>query len=912
MPISLETTPCPVHASFTQNPTRPTTSNKTAGNIDFTFDLQAAFRQAAPRRRNPRTRNKVVQIFEDGTGGENLCAGIGGEVLSLVSKKNTDENKRMSILASQRRDTMAAPPARSRVMAPPTSGNLQACERRNQETKEQGRKDPLRKEPRRRTIYVPSEDTTILTIHPGSHYTSHSQTELIKKDLVHSLIQTGRTKARQSLAAAPRRAPLQSALRRLQENNVTRFDVPGKPTGKENIPPGGVLLMRKESSTKSTNWNSVGCLRRSPLVPSGKPSVAQHLRLAPIPRRSADKLDGHLSKQSGKRSALRANLSSIHDCCVKKVPEKFIKPAVKLSREARIAYALLDEDISRPQMFEENWLNNQEMAITELINSLFKTSESAHSDTSSRNDNLRHNLMQLYQQSSMLFLYKRLEASLSYGALRPSTDSMMENCRVMNDVGTRRRFNELWMKTYSIEHLRCAAEVVIGREASFLPSSELSSSRDDARKLEFFIEACLWRNEDTAQPIHVPSKAPSWSWRRTVQRCLMLVLLLDTAKETNIISSNLFRTTSVHKSSSAVLRELTCLLVPNGGDLSRTLAHLDYHLTHIQYPLSEYDYTVENLAVDLRDGIRLAHLVEILLCPTSRLAQQHENTTILMPSGETSTSLPSTSSIGGLSQHLKLPCQTKACRLYNVQMVLSALGGVQGMASIIKNVHCEDVVDGHREKTIILLWGLVGTWGLEALVDKTEIKNEIRRLETGDASGIDTDSEDEITALHSNNNHGRLLQTWAKAIARKHGLKVRNLSTCFADGQVFRCIVDEYQPFIARQGGFVVDTTLETKLRGIGCSQSFASMFGCIAHEGQLFGEDFTIAALAFLCSRLLGASKNRRVLAGLASECMKVVVTRNTVVGAAVVLQRAWRAHVEWKTQRRREQSASIDFWLV
>ncbi|MCJ1392836.1 hypothetical protein MMC18_005708 [Xylographa bjoerkii] len=912
MPVLTETTPCPVHISFTQTSARPAAWGETTGNIDFTFDLQAAFRQAAPRRRNPRTQEGIGNVFEDdGAAIADQRAGIHGKVLSLASK-NTYNPRPENMSCPRRRDTLVAPPARARFVAPPISEKVQIQERQNEGTAEQGRKGPLHKVPRRRTIYVPSEDTTILTIHPGSHHVTQSQTELASQSPAHSLVGTGRTKARQSLAAAPRRAPLQTALRKLQENNVTRFDVPGKPTGKENVPPGGVHLMRKENGMKSTTADNAVLWRQRPLVSKEKHSIPPQLRIASKPQTSADGLDRHLSKQSGKRSAIGANLSPVNDCSPRKIPEKFVKPVVKLSRKPTIAYALLDEDISHPQMFEENWLNYQETANTELINTLFKTTNPAHSDTALRPNSLRHDLMQLYQQVSMLLLYKRLEASLNFGALRPSADSMVGISRLTNDVGIRRRFNDLWMKTYSIELLRCAAEVVVGREAPLSAGSGISGSRDDARSFEVFIEACLLRNEDSAQPIHIPSNTPSWSWRRTAQRCLMLVLLLDTAKETNIISANLFQMTSVHKSSSMVLRELTSLLLPSGGDLSRTLAHLDYHLTHIQHPLSEFSYTVENLAVDLRDGVRLAHLVEILLYPSSRLPQEHEDTTIVMPSGETLTTLTSQSKFGVLSQHLKFPCQTRACRLFNVQIVLSALSGLQGITGIIKNVRPEDIVDGHREKTLVLLWGLVGTWGLEALVDKIEVRNEIRRLETREAVVTELDSEDSITELSSNDNHGQLLQTWANAVARKHGLEVRSLSACLADGKVFQCIVDEYQRFIARREDLEVDTTLEAKLKRIGCSQSFASMFGCITQERQLFGKDFAIAALAFLCSRVLGASKKRRVLAGLASECMKVVVTRNTVVRAAVILQRAWKAHVVWQKQRLREQAESVDFWLV
>ncbi|MCJ1289630.1 hypothetical protein MMC34_001163 [Xylographa carneopallida] len=912
MPLSIDTTPCPIHEPSARSLARPAGWEETVGKIDFSFDLQAAFREAAPRRRRDlRKGYGALQIFEDGAEVGELCAGTGGEALRLDLKTNAGASTRTDIPAVQRRDTTAAAPARSRLVAPPRN-EKGWCDGRQNQPGEQGRKSQLRKEPRRRTIYVPSEDTTILTIHPGVHDTRHGATESITQDLARSLARAERTKVRQSLAVAPRRAPLQAALKKLQENNVVGFDVPGRPTGKENVPPGGVFLMRKAGKTKSTNGDDVACSRRSSSLRSGKYLAAQTARSGPAPRTSADRLDGHLSKQSGKRCAGRANLSPVNDCCPKKVAETLIKPVVKPSRKLAVAYALLNEDISHPEMFEENWLSNQETAITELINSLFRTKCTAPSNTLFKDDSLRHRLMQLYQQPSMLLLYRRLEASLNYGALRPSAESMMECCRLTSDVGIRRRFNELWMKTYNLEHLRYAAEVVVGREASFLPSSQSSRCRADARNLEAFIETCLLRNDDSAPPMHVPSNAPSWSWRRTVQRCLMLILLLDTAKNRKIIRSNLFQTTSAHKSSSAVLNELTCLLVPNGGNLRRALAHLDYHLTHEQHPLSEYNYMIENLAVDLRDGIQLAHLVEILVYPAPRLAEQHEDTTIVMLSGEASASLTSTGNFGILSQHLKYPCETKACRLYNVEIVLSALDGLQGMTSIIQNVRPEDIVDGHREKTILLLWGLVGRWGLEALVDKTEVESEIHRLETRHPSGRDVDAEDDITELEGDNDHGRLLQTWATAVARKRGLKVWNLSTCFADGKVFRCIVDEYQPFITRRGGVGADMTLATKLKDIGCSRSFASMFGCIAPGGQVFGKDFTLAALAFLCSRLLGASTKRRVLAGLAAECAKVVITRTTVIRAAVVLQRSWRAHVVWTTRRGREQEESVDFWLV
>ena len=41
------------------------------------------------------------------------------------------------------------------------------------------------------------------------------------------------------------------------------------------------------------------------------------------------------------------------------------------------------------------------------------------------------------------------------------------------------------------------------------------------------------------------------------------------------------------------------------GDVTRHLSHFGYTVTHVQTMLDEYDYAVSNLAVDLRDGLKL-------------------------------------------------------------------------------------------------------------------------------------------------------------------------------------------------------------------------------------------------------------------------------------------------------------------
>jgi len=68
------------------------------------------------------------------------------------------------------------------------------------------------------------------------------------------------------------------------------------------------------------------------------------------------------------------------------------------------------------------------------------------------------------------------------------------------------------------------------------------------------------------------------------------------------------------------------------GDIIRHLLFMGYSVTHTQAPLDEYDFMVKNLAVDLRDGVRLCRLAD-LHCPDLGLS-----TVIILKGGFTDTS----------------------------------------------------------------------------------------------------------------------------------------------------------------------------------------------------------------------------------------------------------------------------------
>ena len=412
---------------------------------------------------------------------------------------------------------------------------------------------------------------------------------------------------------------------------------------------------------------------------------------------------------------------------------------------------------------------------------------------------------------------------------------LTKSSRLSEDLGMKQRFLNLWLNTYDLQILRVCAEVVIGRECCDSPRNSSSVLVDNCssfkkvlrHNLSAFLDIFLIRNQDLI-PDNGIQESGTTGLLRTLLRSLMLMHLMDKVKSSPRTSfpGCLFQPSSPYKSSVSVIQALAQMLHPSAGNIVRSLHHLEYSVSHVQHPLEEYDYHIENLAVDLRDGVRLTRLVELLLSQaTSRLPACTKDTdataTITMPTGEVLCWME-----GGhdwpLSQHLKLPCLGRATKVYNVQIALSALSGIKGVAAIVDDIKAEHLVDGFREKTIALLWGLASKWGLGTLIDWADLKHEIRRL----GGSIGQADDDDMSEGHDNlQRHKILLEEWAAAAAAKKGVNVNNLTTSFADGGVFEAIVDEYEPYLhaSKSNNLKGRQILSQRLANLGCSAQFGT-----------------------------------------------------------------------------------------
>ena len=765
MSLPVEATPCPTSAAGNEHPDLRSNysainlgDSNTMSEISFTTDPKILFQAVAAKRpavmKRPRRPGTSVDFAVHQDKGPDSLEHNSGK-----SKRSVPTVDKLSVLAqpAQRpRSTLSfnlQHPDLVPFQSTTTTGNSeQTMTATDKDTKVQpvtkksmqhvsidGSDATIERPARRGTLYIPPEDTTMPTVWMGVFSPikdvgigDENSVDGASTDLTGIAAQMvlKRGPRQSSIMAAPQRAPLGRSSRPPQETTITE-DIPGRLTGKENLPPGHESTGNKKAKKKILGDSSQkpGQTSRKPAFDTikkpkpcsyGLETMSSKGSCSPQPTRTRElyKLQtqvGSIVAEHDVNSVFaRLRLNAVEkevmrisrsNEALKSSPrflsaDRFEKHSAKIM-VPKVAKPLLDqkypvlfEDIQSLSLYENNWLDHKEIAVTQRMNELF---DAAKGPADIGNPfTKRSQLFAMYQDQSFVLLYKRLQASLLYGALALPKETLMKSSRLSEDLGMKQHFLNLWLNTYDLQILQVCAEVVIGRECSDNPKTSCNaqvnscSTQKTVSKQSRFLEMFLIRNEDATPSDDDKTDAGITGVQHTLLRSLMLIKLLDIAKTSfpqPLLSGCLFQPSSPHKTSTAVIQALAQLLNPAAGNIIRSLNHLNYTVSHIQYPLEEYDYHITNLAVDLRDGVRLTRLVEHLLYPTSCLAAGEEKD-------------------WPLSAHLKFPCLGRATKLYNVQIALDALKGVS--EELVEGMRAEDVVDGFREKTVALLWSLVG------------------------------------------------------------------------------------------------------------------------------------------------------------------------------------------------------------
>lgn len=413
---------------------------------------------------------------------------------------------------------------------------------------------------------------------------------------------------KESLYVPPRRMPLHASSRGLHQPgaDVARR---GNSGGKENIPPGKFPAARSfdknagrtssggEKETKQANINtSIGNMGPPERHASRGPQRFARESL----KRSSESmiLDDDVSFTSSSTPSTAGSGNSSHTRSDKlrllkrrKLGMQLLPTPPSLTKEEEAELApfslpmdilqpgtpfqilggkqsrqrlnpVLQEDLRRAEMYEESWLMAQESSVSQLLNSILSDSTTPPHELTVRKDFVR-----IYSEPPFPLLFKRLQASLLYGALSVPKDILEKSSAAKfggvgaghkgqgwgwaEDIAIRKNFMALFFDCYSLSALIPGLEVVIGRE--MFPDPYKSAT--EKRKLaEVFLERYLVKCEDVlaCPPVETARArgamasshgdnedwgSPAWLLRKSLLRSLLLVLLMDKGKSQGALGS---------------------------------------------------------------------------------------------------------------------------------------------------------------------------------------------------------------------------------------------------------------------------------------------------------------------------------------------------------------------------------------
>lgn len=756
-----DSTPCPLQSIFSPlNPlTKPTLTGHTE-DVENTTPIQARIRRADPRHtRTPRQSSGPISIYEDAeespgspaqrgnqsdqTGPQDVL--LGSAKLGRVSGRSLQQSlpapahtRRLSASSGAESARLRTAHGRSKVHSHSPSNGAPAHQHLQ-----------VRKNPRRRTIYIPSDDASVLTTHPGWRNRDGSNVlECLDAQMNQRLglaVPDGsrglRKGWRKPMPTSSRRVALQPTPCSRQELN-DQHDRPGSGPGKENLPPGFYFHSKvSDRETKGARDASVG--RSSTQITMKKaPSISANARSLQLEGshhsiRSSGRADSERIRQTHnnlRHAHLLQRISDVRSSNEQRDTNPTTGPpdsqhesprGTALGAQSRHSsfsvgpYPLLRDDVSRPEMYDEEWLEIRESALLRLVNHIFAMSD--ENKLCLRGEATyykgRERLLLHYQNASNLFLYRKVQHS---GNLRAPQAALESMSRLREDlVGFQRVFTNLWLDTYDLLKLTATVEVFIGRDLrttvhSLYVIDSARAKRKLRKTLADCILSCLLRNPTEENPGRSGSATlrlehPESHVQYTMLKSLMIVYLLDKSNDLITPSNNLFLKSTSIKSSQEVLTRLGALVLPAASDIKRSLGQLGYHVSQIQHPLADYAYLVENLAVDLRDGVRLTRVIELLLYQHPSWEADRRARTTVLPHSEILALSQHNKRYGALSQQLVFPAMGRAQKCCNVKLALRALRNTQDFEQLFEGFQAEDIFDGHGEKTLKLLWIISGS-----------------------------------------------------------------------------------------------------------------------------------------------------------------------------------------------------------
>jgi len=277
----------------------------------------------------------------------------------------------------------------------------------------------------------------------------------------------------------------------------------------------------------------------------------------------------------------------------------------------------------------------------------------------------------------------RTQASNIYANLEPMLsrlDEAIDNHKIIvrkeklihTDVGLQRFLLEILLSVYPL-WLRIGLETVYGAEID-----QLKNNKDQYGLTRFLLQRMFNDPDlqaqygfDTVIHYYKEDYAPEIA-KFFIKKVLRLFIFLDRAKTNRLIKYDpyLFYRNSAYKSTRDVLSALTTEILRGDGNLFKLLDQIGCQYGYRQTYVDEARYYVKNLMQDLRDGVILCRVVELLTDDCTLMAK------------------------------LRCPPISILQKLHNVSVAFGVLKekGVQ-----LNDILPKKIVEGHSEKTMMLV-----------------------------------------------------------------------------------------------------------------------------------------------------------------------------------------------------------------
>lgn len=305
----------------------------------------------------------------------------------------------------------------------------------------------------------------------------------------------------------------------------------------------------------------------------------------------------------------------------------------------------------------------------------------------SRLDTLRSSAVQLFHSEKIAVPLNKLTVMIN----EKNKLDIKADRNIQLDLVLQRSLLELLL-CYNPLWLRIGIEVVMNVQLN------LTSNRDIFGMTRFIVTN-LFKSPYLAEKYSKLSQRNEYHdklRKHTVKNFLFIIFFLDRAKENRLIKQNpcLFVKKAPYKESAEILKKFASLVIANYGDIIRTLRRLEFIVSHKQTIIDEFNFAFTNLAVDLRDGVRLTKVMEVILMRDDLVQKVR---------------VPGKLNKSSLLIKLKIPILSKAIsrlqKVHNVELALKALEDAD--YQIVGKITPKDIADGHREKTLSLLWQII-------------------------------------------------------------------------------------------------------------------------------------------------------------------------------------------------------------